>query len=116
MEQHDRKEDKYSMDIKTLAEKIGFEEDEYLELLELFLETSVSDLNKIQTALDQQDPKKVSEAAHSIKGASGNMGLEAIYELSKRIEMDARDKVLDGTSERIAAINDEFEKLSKLLQ
>lgn len=104
------------MDMKTLADKIGFEEDEYRELLELFLDTSISDIGKIQEGLDQQDPKQVSEAAHSVKGAAGNMGLEAIYELAKAIEMDARNKVLDGTPERIAAINDEFEKLSKLLQ
>ena len=104
------------MDMKSLAEKIGFEEDEYRELLELFLETSIEDVSKIQTGLDQQDPKQVAEAAHSIKGASGNMGLETIYELAKDIEMDARNKVLDGARERVSAINDEFEKLSSLMQ
>jgi len=103
------------MEIKDLAEKIGFEEDEYRELLGLFLETSRSDLNAMQKAFDKQKFKKVAEAAHSIKGASGNMGLQEIYELSRSIEMDARKKVLDTTSGCIAAIDAQLEKLSFLL-
>ncbi len=39
------------MNFRELAEDLGLEEDEFLELLELFMETSMSDLNKLQSTI-----------------------------------------------------------------
>ena len=85
------------MEFKELAENLGLEEDEFLELVELFIEKGSSDLDMLQSALDQGDTEKILEAAHSIKGASGNLGFMEIYEVAKSVEMNARQQIVDGT-------------------
>jgi HPt (histidine-containing phosphotransfer) domain-containing protein len=100
------------MDFKKMAEDIGLDEDEFLDMVELYLETSYGDLNKLQAAANENDMEAVVERAHSLKGASGNMGFIEIYELAKGIEMNARDKNLKGGQEAIAAIREQLDSLA----
>jgi len=94
------------MDIRYLAENLGLEEAEYLELLELFIETGVSDLDKLQSAISAGDSEQARGAAHSLKGAAGNMGLMEIYNLAKEIE----EKTIDGQLEIISEASNELKK------
>ena len=103
------------MDLKELAESIGLDEDEFNELLNLFIETSRSDLTKLREGLQEGDHQKVSAAAHSIKGAAGNMGFTEIYETAKKVEADAREKVLHGAETGAAVISDELTKIAENL-
>ena len=100
------------MDFKKMAENIGLDEDEFLDLVELYLETSYGDLNKLQTAANEKDLEAVVERAHSLKGASGNMGFIEIYEVAKEIEMNARDKSLQGAQEAMTALRQQLDSLS----
>jgi HPt (histidine-containing phosphotransfer) domain-containing protein len=103
------------MDLKGLAADIGLDEEEMLELVELFFETSISDLERLKKALDQNDAMTVAEAAHSIKGASGNMRFEEIYELARQIEKNANKKILDGVMANVASIDQELQKISTFI-
>jgi len=103
------------MDLKGLAADIGLDEEEMLELVELFFETSISDLEKLKKALDQNDAETVSETAHSIKGAAGNMRFEEIYEMARQIEKNANEKILDGLMANVASIDQELQKISTFL-
>jgi HPt (histidine-containing phosphotransfer) domain-containing protein len=77
------------------------EEEEFLELIELFLDTSASDLNHLQSAADKGEGPNAVKAAHSIKGAAANLGMTEIYELAKKIETEAQGNRLDRTPEWI---------------
>ena len=92
------------MDIKGLAENIDVEEDEYLELIELFLETTESNLNKLKSGVDASDNQQVIEASHTIKGSAANLGLEEIAEMAKGVELNARQSSLEGAAEAATLI------------
>lgn len=94
------------MDIKELAENIGLDEDEYLELLELFLETTESNLNKLKSGVDASDAQQVVEASHTIKGSAANLGLEEIAEVAKGVEHNARQSSLEGAAEAVTNIKE----------
>lgn len=100
------------MNFKELAEVLGIEEDEYIELVELYVQTGFNDLNKLRAAIKLGDKEKTINAAHSLKGASGNLGLMEFYEAAKEIEMKARDNRLEGINESIEALNEKFGMLS----
>jgi histidine phosphotransfer protein HptB len=104
------------MDPKTLAETLGLGEEEIVELVELFLDTCETDLSKLQTALDADAPRGVAEAAHSIKGASGNMRFESIYELAKSIEMDAREKDLARVRDLAGRMREELARIGERMK
>lgn len=100
------------MECKELADNLGLEEDECIELLELFVETTASNLNKLQSGLAAGDSEQVSEAAHTIKGSSANLGLMEIAEAAKGIEERARQNSLEGAADAVQSIRGACEQLA----
>ncbi len=104
------------MNIGDLAENLGLEEAEYLELLELFIETGMSDLEKLQSAISSGDSGQARGSVHSLKGAAGNIGLMEIYDLAKEIEKKAIDGQLETISEASNELKKKLESLTEFLQ
>ena len=96
------------MNIGELAENLGMEEEECLELVELFIETGMSDLDKLQSAIAEKDTEGAAIAAHSLKGASGNLGFTELYEIAKSIEGNTRNGQLDGAAEATQALKEKL--------
>ncbi len=101
------------MKLKELAENLEMGVDEFLEMIELFLETSASDLNQWQSGIDEGDGKKVMIAAHSIKGVAVNLGLVEIYEVAKKTEMEARENNLNGATVAARAIKEKMDQIAE---
>ena len=59
-----------------------------------------------------QPPTDVFESAHSIKGASGNLGFHDIFAVAKEVEMNARENSLDGASEAVGTIRERIQQLA----
>ena len=78
------------MNYSVLAKELGLEEEEFFELVGLFVEVSRADLARLESSLHAGDAEQVREAAHSIKGAALNLGLNDISEIAKGIEERAR--------------------------
>jgi len=103
------------MDFKELAENLELEENEFLELIGLFVETGYPDLDKLQSAIEEGDTEKVARVAHSMRGTSANLGLMEIFESAKRIEMNARDNDLYGATGAAKIIKEELDRIAKAL-
>ena len=101
------------MNLKELAMELDMEEDEIHELLKIFIESSESDLDRLQKAVDKGDHKQVANSAHSIKGASANLGFMDIFSVAKSIERKARDKSLDDVSDEVLIIKDRVSVIAK---
>jgi len=108
-------ERRYDMNFDRLAERLGLETEEYLELAELFLETGSSDLGILKSAVEQGNIEETIKAAHAIKGSSGNLGLMDIYETAKGIEQGARGNSLEGAGQAVEAIQGEIEILARYI-
>jgi HPt (histidine-containing phosphotransfer) domain-containing protein len=104
------------MILKELATNLGFEEDEFLELVDLFVETASSDMTKLEAAISHGATEKTAEAAHSIKGAAGSMGFQDIYELAKQIETNARQHVLEGSLQAAHSIRGKLSGVAETLK
>lgn len=92
------------MDLNSQATELGLETDEYLELVEIFMESTDADLGRLVSGLSSGSSEEVAEAAHSIKGAAAGLGFEETQALAKEIEMNARQNILDGSREQAEAI------------
>ena len=100
------------MNFKELGENLGLEEDEYMELVELLNETGKVDLQKLKTAMEQEDSDEARNAAHSLKGASGNLGLMDIFETAGQCEAAARNHQMNDLPPLVKGIGDMLETLS----
>ena len=103
------------MDLTELAENLGLERDEFLEIVELFVEKSTSDLSDLQDAIDNGDMQQVIEVSHSIKGASGNLGFTEIYTVAEGVEKNAREKSLEGADQAARFMNEKLDQVKENL-
>ena len=104
------------MDIKALADNLGLDEDEYLELVNLLVDTGMVDLSNMESAVEAGDADTAARAAHSIKGASGNLGIMDIYELAKAIEAELQKNNLTSVDIQLKEIREKLETLTKLVK
>lgn len=84
------------MDFKNLASNLGIDEEDFMELVELFVTTSLGDIEKLKKSLAEKNCPDASAASHSIKGAAANMGFDDIADLSAKMEMQAKQDSLEN--------------------
>jgi HPt (histidine-containing phosphotransfer) domain-containing protein len=102
------------INLKQMAENVGLEEDEYLSLLTLFIETTIYYLSELKSAIHNGDSKKVYETIHTIRGAAENLGIPDISEIAKTIEMKARQNILEGAEEATECLVKEIEYITEV--
>lgn len=103
------------MNFKALAEKIGLEEDEYRELVELFMETGMADYDRLKTAFEAGDTQQVARIAHTIQGAAGNMGIMNVHEVAKRIELAAGESQMESVSTEVDSLKKLFDEVDRFV-
>ena len=101
------------MELQKLAERLGLDLEDIRELLELYVETTTSDIAELKGAIEAKDAQLAHAKAHSIKGASGNLGLDEMYNLAKEIDDRARVNSLDGLEEMIQVLEEKYNSLVK---
>jgi len=84
------------MDFNDLALRLGIDEEEFKELVELFITTTCSDIKKIKNSISDHTLADAAAASHSIKGAAGNLGFDEIFSLAGQMEMQAKGGSLDN--------------------
>jgi histidine phosphotransfer protein HptB len=96
------------MNAKELSENLGLEEDEFLDLVKLFVEISASNVTDLAKALETGNAEEVVKASHSLKGAAGNLGFQEIYEFAKFIETNARQGILEGSKKAVTSLREKL--------
>jgi histidine phosphotransfer protein HptB len=77
-----------------------------LELLEVFVEDTQSHLDAARGAIAANDYKTLEREVHQIKGASGNVGAEAMQALALVLERQAQKEELINPSDSIAQLSE----------
>lgn len=100
------------MNFKELGANLGLDEDEYRELVELFIMTGTADFENIRTGMANSDADQVMRSAHTIKGAAGNLGLQQVSDAAKTIEDSASNNRLNGLEAAIADLKTHFDAIN----
>jgi HPt (histidine-containing phosphotransfer) domain-containing protein len=100
------------MNIKELSESLGLEEEEYMEMLDLFLVSGGSDLERIEQALKDGDAHRTHEAAHSLKGSAGSLCLDPLFELARAIDDKSRQGILTGLEPLVRDLRTRYNELA----
>ena len=103
------------MNLREIADNLGLEENEYLELMELFIETSSSDLDFLSAAIAEKDGSQAARAAHSLKGAAINLGLVELFETARTVEEKARNNQIKATAEAAEELKKRFAGIANAL-
>ncbi len=104
------------LDMDALSELKEIMNQDFVTLLETYLNDSLGKLELIVAAVDQGSATELRESAHSFKGSSSNMGALRLASLSKDIEDRAIENRLAGVELLVADMQDEYKIVQQLLQ
>ncbi len=90
----------------------GIPEDFYDELVGDYIRLTSESLEQIKKFASDNDYDNLEKIAHSIKGASGNLRLNEIYEVAVEVDQMAKDEVdMDIIKEKIRLLKIKYEEL-----
>jgi len=107
--------------VKTVFDKTGLidrllgDKDLAHEILEGFMADVPHKFNTLKKALDNEDASLIQEQAHSLKGASGNVGAMALENIAYQIELAGKAKDMIKAGSLISELDSQFETLKKSL-
>ena len=96
------------IDAEQLAELKEVLEDEFGILISTYLADAKLRLQLIEQGLQNQDYEAVRLAAHSLKGASANLGALILAELCEKLEHDCKVGSHSNNSFFVSAIEEEL--------
>jgi two-component system sensor histidine kinase/response regulator len=104
------------VDLKQLSSAIGDEPRERAEILEVYLDQMVTNLERLEAAIELQDAETVDLIAHNCAGTSANCGMVAVIDPLREMERLGRENRLDAAAVLLADIGREFARVQSFLQ
>jgi len=92
---HTTSPDVLVFDAARLSESCGGKASLQTKVIERYLVTSARSIEELEAALAQNDPGKIVEVAHALKGSSLTIGVNRLGQLCQRLEHAARDGAID---------------------
>jgi PAS domain S-box-containing protein len=83
------------------------------ELIDIYLEDSVKLVEEIRAAVQADDAARVRQAAHTLKGSSGNLGANGFSKLCYEMELYARDGEMAGARKTLPALQREYDLVTE---
>ncbi len=103
------------MDLKEIAKSLDLEEDEYRDLIKLFIDTTESNLKELESYITAKDAEGAFKMAHKIKGAAFNLELNDIGVLAKEIETRGKSDQLADIPQLFTQLKQAFNQLNTLI-
>ena len=103
--------------IEELKELVDEDEPGFLiELIKDYMDKSEENLKAIRYAIQAKDTVTVGRTAHTLKGASSNIGAVNMIELSKQLEHLGTEETLEGAIELIDRLDVELVEVKSELE
>lgn len=108
--------DSSPVDLIRMHEVMGDEPQEFSEILDLYLETMSTNLDRLDQALKCGDHKEVELAAHNGAGTSANCGMTAVVDSLRELERAGREGQLANAPQALAEAKREFGRIQTFLE
>ena len=85
-------------------------------LVDVFLEDSPRLIKSLERAAAGPDYDALRDAAHSLKSSSANLGAMSLSAAAKRVELGARERLLERPAVAVALVANEFSRARAALK
>ena len=99
-----------SLDFTTLNELKEMLEEGLDELLDEYLDDTSSQLAQLRDAIEASDIATIASVAHTLKGSSGNLGINGVYLLCQALEKEALAGSVGDSAGALAGLEAAFEQ------
>jgi CheY-like chemotaxis protein/HPt (histidine-containing phosphotransfer) domain-containing protein len=86
------------------------------EIIDMFIKDSPARINKMKEALHRADAEALAQAAHSLKGSSGQVGARRMFALCDIIEERSRAGCVQGADTLVLTLEEEFGRVRLALE
>jgi HPt (histidine-containing phosphotransfer) domain-containing protein len=100
---------KYGVNIDETMKRFVNDEEFYLECMDMFFQDD--SLEKLIKAIKENNNSVAFDAAHTLKGIVGNLGLEVLFEKVSTLVEELRDNRPINASKYLDEINEEYTKI-----
>lgn len=104
------------LNIKSALARISNKKKLYLSILKKFYNNNQNFVGEIKTTLDKEDHETAQRLIHTLKGVSGNIGADSLFEQTKVVEESIHEKnskkIEDGLNELDAELKELFGNIS----
>ncbi len=104
-----------TIDFDTIEMLRDVMEDDFVELIETFLNDAQTKLNTLPNLVNSGDSQAVRMIAHSLKGSSSNLGALPMSQLCLTLEQNAKSEDLALAPQVLVNLQDEYAKVRILL-
>lgn len=101
---------------ERLLDMLSGDGDAVREVLAQYLESAPEQLARIADCMARGDAAQAGREAHTLKGASANVGAEALAEAARALEAAGREGDLDAVARLLPAAEQAFARLKAFLQ
>jgi HPt (histidine-containing phosphotransfer) domain-containing protein len=91
------------------------ETDLVVDLIDLYLQDAPVKINAIQRAIERADAESLRQAAHSLKGSSGTLGVCQLASLCEELECLADAGLDPGANAMLHRLEEEFVRVQEVL-
>ena len=102
-------------DRDSLKARVGGNEQVLESIVQLFLNETPKQLKELKNALKENDMKKATNIAHSIKGSAGNFGASNLKDIAYKIEKLSRDHHIEKANGVFKQLESAYETLTKYM-
>ena len=86
------------------------------DLIQIYLADSPQRIAEMEEGLSRKDSRKLTIAAHSLKGSSANFGANTLRALSEKIEHLGKQDALADAQVHLPALREEFARVKAELE
>ncbi len=101
------------IDLADVLERVQGDKKLLLELLDIFVEDYQKKIKLLEKSVSDNDYGQAHSLAHSLKGASGNIGAKAIYETFFQLDQMAKNNDLSQAADILAEMTQCFKNLKE---
>ena len=105
-----------AVDLEAALDRLGGDRELYVELVEVFRNECPGVAAEIRRAIDERDLRVLQRSAHTLRGASSNLGAVAVSEAALELERRAATKDVEGSSEQFEILQKEIERMFSELE
>ncbi|MBK5254253.1 MAG: Hpt domain-containing protein [Peptostreptococcaceae bacterium] len=102
----------YGVDIEDVKKRFVEDEEFYRECLDMFCDDN--SLEQLKLAIDKGEIQEAFNAAHTIKGIAGNLGLTPLFDAVSELVEDLRADKIEGALKKYTNIELEYEKVKAI--
>ena len=108
--------DEHPVNLDQLNQSIGDDRSLLLEVIDIFIETGPAMLTAIRSALEAEDAQALEKTAHTLKGATGNFGAQAVVRSAAALEALGSSGSLTGARELLGDLERELDSMLAALK